>query len=58
MNWLDNMERDLERATEHLNREQRLRRAEGYKRKRNCFERAWLYLTRGGKPKEWELLKP
>ena len=49
---------DLERALKVFEQQMRSRKAKAYKRKRNCLERAWLYLTRGGKPKDWELLKP
>lgn len=49
---------DTERALEVFEQQMRARKAEGYKKNRNCFERAWLWLTRLGKPKKSELLKP
>ncbi len=49
---------DTERALKVFEQQMRGHKVKGYKSRRNCFERAWLWLTRGGKPKEWELLKP
>lgn len=49
---------DTERALKVFEQQMRARRAEGYKKKRNCFERAWIWITRLGKAKKSEYLKP
>lgn len=56
--FIEDLNKSVAKGVEDLNKEIRSRRAEGYTKQRNVFERAWLYLTRLGKPKKSELSKP
>ena len=56
--FIEDLNKSVAKGVEDLNKEIRSRRAEGYTKQRNVLERAWLYLTRLGKPKKSELSKP